>query len=76
MVNTLSSNAVYFCDLLCSSDVNNYLKFFVEDIYYTSSTVTLDISNVTVLLCLYKIYSWEKCVQVNCPGETVLQVLW
>jgi len=66
MVNTLSSNAVYFYGPLCSSDVINYLKFSVEDI---SSTVTLDISNDTVLLCLYKIYSWEKCVQVKMSGR-------
>jgi hypothetical protein len=56
---------VYFYALLCSSDLNNYLIFSVEDIYHTSSTVTLDFSDDTVLLCLYKIYSWEKYVQVK-----------
>jgi hypothetical protein len=30
------------------SDVNNYLNFSVEDIYHTSSTVTLDFWNDTV----------------------------
>ena len=69
MVNTLSSNAVYFYGLLCSSDINSYLHFCVEDIYHTSSTVTLNFSNDNVLLCLYKIYSWEKCVQVKMLGR-------